>query len=256
MGCSTNDRDCQDGQTQAFNNENPSHMLTISNGFWMSQTEVTIGAYRKFAETTRQKLPEDLVLTAPERFRWHGFPQSDNFPMAYVTWEEAKQYCEWAGGRLPTEAEWEYAARAGNQEARYGNLDEIAWYADNAGPSRLNSSELWEKASSPYDYGLQLRDRGNDTHPVRKKAPNDFGLYDMLGNVWEHCADWYSENYYQVSEDRDPEGPSNGEFRIMRGGAWNTPPPGVRVSHRGWMLPDHRFSNIGFRCVLDEIPEP
>ena len=256
MGCSPDDRNCQDGQIPAFNNEHPIHRVTISKGFWMSQTEITIGAYRKFAQATGQKNPEELHLSAPERFRWQEFPQGDNFPMAFVTWEDAKQYCDWAGGRLPTEVEWEYAARAGNPHARYGNLDEIAWYADNSGPSKLNSVELWEKASSPSDYGLRLRDMGNDIHPVMKKAPNDFGLYDMLGNVWEHCADWYDEKYYQVSGDIDPDGPSSGESRIMRGGAWNTRPPGVRVSNRGWMLPDHRFNNIGFRCVLDEIPKP
>ena len=256
MGCSPDDKHCQDGQIQAFNKEHPSHQVTISKGFWMSRTEVTIGAYRKYALAIRQKTPEELVLSAPKRFRWEGFPQADNFPMAFVTWEDAKQYCEWAGGRLPTEAEWEYAARGGSQQARYGNLDEIAWYADNSGPSKLNSVELWEKASSPQDYGKQLRKNGNDTHPVNMKAPNDFGLHDMLGNVWEHCADWYDENYYQVSEEKDPFGPLSGEFRIMRGGAWNTRPPGVRVSIRGWMLPDHRFNNIGFRCVMDEIPVP
>lgn len=255
MGCSPGDRDCQDGQIQEFNNEHPSHRVTISDGFWMSQTEVTIGAYTKYAQATQQKMPEELVLVAPERFRWQGFPQGDNFPMAYVTWEEAKQYCEWAGGRLPTEAEWEYAARAGNPDMRYGNLDEIAWYADNSGPSKLNSIELWKKASSPRDYRLQLRDRGNDTHPVMKKTPNDFGLYDMLGNVWEHCSDWYGESYYQVNEVRDPDGPSSGVFRIMRGGSWRDPPLGVRVSIRSWMLPDHRFDKIGFRCVLNEIPK-
>jgi formylglycine-generating enzyme required for sulfatase activity len=256
MGCSSDDRDCQDEYIKFFSHEKPRHQVTISKGFWMSQTEVTIGAYRKFANATHQKMPEELVLAAPQRFQWSGFPQSDDYPIAYVTWEDARQYCEWAGGRLPTEAEWEYAARAGCSKARYGNINEIAWYGDNSGPSKLNSAELREIASSPADYGKRLRNNGNDSHPVAKKAPNDFGLYDMLGNVYEYCSDWYGEKYYQVSEQRDPDGPPSGEAWIMRGGSWRDPPQGVRVSIRNWMIPDHRFDFIGIRCVLDEIPKP
>ena len=266
MGCSPDDMDCQDELIPLFAWEKPRHQVTISKGFWMSQTEVTIGAYRKFAQATHQKMPEELVLAAPLRFQWPEFPQGDDHPVAYVTWEEAKLYCEWAGGRLPTEAEWEYAARAGCSEARYGNINEIAWYGDNSGPSKLNSAELWEIASSPRDYGQRLRNSGNDSHTVAKKAPNDFGLYDMLGNVYEYCADWYDEKYYQVSEQRDPKGPPSGEVWVMRGGAWRgeiwvmrggswrDPPAGVRLSIRNWMVADHRFDFIGFRCVVEEIP--
>jgi len=248
MGCSPDDRDCRD-------HEKPRHRVTISRGFWMGQTEVTVGGYRKFAQATQRKVPEALVLAAPPRFRSPDFPQSDNHPVAYVTWDEAAQYCQWAGGRLPTEAEWEYAARAGSPAARYGNLDEIAWYADNSGRSKLDSAELWGwESASRINYRKRLRDNGKQTHPVGKKTPNDFGLYDMLGNVLEWCADWYGEKYYQVSEERDPEGPPSGEFRVMRGADWYGPPWGVRVSTRDWMLPDHRFSRIGFRCVREVIP--
>jgi len=167
-----------------------------------------------------------------------------------VTWEDARDYCEWAGGRLPTEAEWEYAARAGSTALQYGNLDDIAWYADNSGRSRLVSSEL-------HDDQLRkqwLKDNGNDTHPVGTKAPNDFGLYDMLGNVSEYCADWYDEKYYQVSDKINPRGPTGGEFRVIRGGEHRSRPLGVRVSRRSYMLPNHRLKMIGFRCVLDSIP--
>ncbi len=257
MGCSIDDRHCQELTMPQFSSEHPRHRVTISRGFWMGQTEVTNGAYRNFAQATQQKQPEDLVLAAPERFRNPAFPGGDNHPIAYVTWDEAAQYCEWAGGRLPTEAEWEYAARAGNPAARYGNLDEIAWYGDNSGRSKLNSTELWDSTfgiGKGAHYGMRLRDNGNQTHPVGKKTPNDFGLYDMLGNVFEWCVDWFGEKYYQVSEERDPEGPPSGEFRVTRGAAWNIPPGGVRVSLRSWMLPDHRFSHIGFRCVREVIP--
>jgi formylglycine-generating enzyme required for sulfatase activity len=203
---------------------------------------------------TGAKAPEGLVLEAPEWFRFRGFPETDDHPMVYVAWADAAQYCRWAGGRLPTEAEWEYAARAGSPTARYGKLDEIAWYADNSGPSTLDGNALWEGASSPSDFVRQLRDAGNGTHPVGRKMPNDFGLFDMLGNVWEYCADWYGEKYYTVSPEKDPPGPSGGECRVMRGGAWRNIRLGVRVATRAWMLPDHRFGDNGFRCVRDASP--
>ena len=249
MGCSPDDRACQD--MKPFANEKPCHRVIISKGFWMGQTEVTVGAYRKYAIATGRKSPKELVLATPKRFRDEKFPQSEDHPVAFVTWEDAVQYCEWAGGRLPTEAEWEYAARAGSKTARYGNLDDIAWYADNSGNSRLDSSELQDSQLR----NQQLNDNQNDTHPVGKKAPNYFGLYDMLGNVSEFCADWYLANYYEVSIERDPVGPSKGRFRVIRGGEYRSRPLGVRVSYRSFMLPDHRFKSIGFRCVLETIPK-
>jgi formylglycine-generating enzyme required for sulfatase activity len=257
MGCSPDDKYCQDevfAVKEQHTNEKPRHRVVMSRGFWMGQTEVTNGAYRRFAQATQAKTPEELVLAAPERFRSPDFPKDDNHPVVYVTWEEAAQYCEWAGGRLPTEAEWEYAARAGRAAASYGNLDEIAWYADNSGRSKLDSAKLHETASgNGARYRSWLKDNGNQAQPAGKKAPNDFGLYDMLGNVWEYCADWYDEKYYQVSEERDPTGPPNGEFRVMRGVDVGAPPMAVRVSFRRWMLPGHRFNSIGFRCVLEVI---
>jgi formylglycine-generating enzyme required for sulfatase activity len=260
MGCSPDDRACQDdvfAVEALFTNEKPRHRVTISRGFWMGKTEVTVGVYRRFAQATQGKVPEDLVLAAPRRLQSPGFPQEDHHPIVYVTWDDAAQYCQWAGGRLPTEAEWEYAARAGSPAARYGNLDEIAWYADNSGRSKLDSAELWESASPANVRDIfrkRLRDNGNQPQPVGKKTPNGLGLYDMLGNVWEYCADWYDENYYQVSEEKDPEGPHRGKFQVMRGAAWRIRPKGVRVSIRRWMLPDHRFYDIGFRCVRGAIP--
>jgi len=249
MGCSPDDRACQD--MKPFVNEKPRHRVIISKGFWMGQTEVTVGAYKKYAMATGRKSPKELVLAAPERFRDVRFPQSDDHPVAFVTWEDAVQYCEWAGGRLPTEAEWEYAARAGSKTAKYGNLDDIAWYADNSGHLRLNSSELQDSQLRRQ----RLKDNQNDTHPVGKKVHNYFGLHDMLGNVSEYCADWYLAKYYEVSVEKDPVGPSNGEFRVIRGGEYRGRPLGVRVSRRSYMLPNHRFKSIGFRCVLETIPK-
>ena len=264
MGCSPDDKYCKEAGATRYTNEKPRHRVTISRGFWMGQTEVTIGAYRKFARAIQGKVPEELVLAAPERFRSPDFPQGDNYPVVYVTWEEAAQYCEWAGGRLPTEAEWEYSARAGSPAAAYGKLIEIAWYADNSGRSKLDSAELLEKAlRNGVRYQSLLEHNRNQAQPVGRKKSNDFGLYDMLGNVWEHCADWHDDKYYQVSEERDPKGPPSGECpgyqgrsgsrcRVMRGGDFQQPPVGVRASFRNWMLPDHRFNNIGFRCVCEK----
>lgn len=247
MGCSVDHRACQ--EMEEFSNENPRHTITISKGFWMGQTEVTVGAYRNYTRAAGNKSIQELVEATPERFRDAGFPQSDDHPMAYVAWEDAEQYCECAGGRLPAEAEWEYAARAGIDSARYGKLEDIAWYADNSGQLRLNSSELEDRQIR----NQILKDNGNDTHPVKGKVPNDFGLYDMLGNVTEYCKDWYDSKYYVTSVELDPVGPSSGAYRVIRGGSYSSRPLGVRGSWRSYMLMDHRFKSIGFRCVLDTI---
>jgi formylglycine-generating enzyme required for sulfatase activity len=217
----------------------------------MGQSEVTVGAYRKFAKATGKKSIKELILATPEQFRDEGFPQSDDHPVAFVAWEDAVQYCEWAGGRLPTEAEWEYAARAGSNTSTYDNLDDIAWYANNSGNLKLYSSELQDRQLR----NQKLRENMNDTHTVSSKAPNDFGLYDLLGNVSEYCSDWYGETYYETSSGIDPLGPSVGEYRVIRGGEFSSRPLAVRVSRRSYMLLNHRFNSIGFRCVLDTIPE-
>ncbi len=168
MGCSLGDSECG-------SEEKPSHQVTVSKGFWMGQTEVTVGAYKRFTRQTGQAMP------SPPAFNSGWI--SDAQPIVNISWNDAQAFCQWAGGRLPTEAEWEYAARAGSTEARYGSLDEIAWYDKNS---------------------------GSQAHEVGQKRANGFGLFDTLGNVWEWVSDWFDASYYASSPGVEPPGASSG----------------------------------------------
>ncbi|MGA9058295.1 MAG: SUMF1/EgtB/PvdO family nonheme iron enzyme [Terriglobia bacterium] len=236
MGCSPGDTKCGD-------DEKPPHQVTITKGFWLGQTEVTVGAYKRFAGATGRQLP-------PEPMSPGGKPLNPGWgdeamPIVMVTWNDAYDYCTWAGGRLPTEAEWEYGARAGSTQARYGELDDIAWYADNSGRQRLDSDRI-----DPSEFWWRLNENGNGMHEVGQKRANGFGLYDMLGNVDEWVNDWYDENYYQNSPSQDPAGPVTGAGHIDRGECWGSPAMVVRVSRRDgdWYVPGARSIEGGFRC--------
>ncbi len=210
MGCSPGDTGCSDP-------EKPAHQVTLTAGYWIGQTEVTVGAYKRFTATGKVKLPR----AAPKLDRgW----KKDNFPIVDITWDESNQYCAWAGGRLPTEAEWEYAARGGSLEARYGALGEIAWNKDNA---------------------------ENHTHEGAGKLANAYGLFDTLGNVWEWVSDWYDPKYYQTSPAQNPPGPAAGQEKVLRGGSWIVDPKLLRVSERYAIQPDARSDYFGFRCVWE-----
>jgi sulfatase modifying factor 1 len=243
MGCSAGDSECE-------NTEKPAHAVTISKGFWMAQTPVTVGAYKRYTQATGKPMP-------PERFgdrRMNARAGNDNIPAIGVTRDEAVGYCGWADMRLPTEAEWEWAARAGTTGARYGKLDEIAWYGDNSGSKRIDSLALWK--ADQKNYPLELLVNGNGPKPVAQKLPNAYGLFDILGNVWQWAGDWYSEKYYQVSEKQDPKGPPAGTMGVLRGGSWSVIPAGVRASMRGGLEPGLRGDNIGARCAGDEAGLP
>lgn len=209
MGCSPGDSECN-------KEEKPAHQVTITRGFWIGQTPVTVGAYKRFAGSTGRQMPP-----TPNPDFDNGWMNED-MPIVNVSWDDAQTYCAWMGGRLPTEAEWEYAARGGSTEARYGRLDEIAWYKDNS---------------------------AHQTHDVALKRANGFGLYDMLGNVWERVNDWHGEDYYQSSPSQDPQGPLSPYFRVARGGSWWDRASEVRVSSRIKSLPTDRTGDVfGFRC--------
>jgi formylglycine-generating enzyme required for sulfatase activity len=128
-------------------------------------------------------------------------------PIVGVTWDDAAAYCLWAGGWLPTEAEWEYAARSGTSATRYGVLDEISWYADNSGRSSLDSASIvtaGDLNSQLELYAQRLLANENGPHAVGQKAPNAWGLYDMLGNVWEWVSGWYDKGYFRQSPAQGP----------------------------------------------------
>jgi serine/threonine-protein kinase len=213
MGCSPGDTECED-------DEKPPHQVTITKGFWLGQTEVTVGAYKRFAIAVGKAMPPAPAFNPAWR--------NEQMPMVNVSWDNARAYCVWATGRLPTEAEWEYAARAGGTQVRYGSLDEVAWYNANS---------------------------GRRAHPVGEKRANGFGLCDMLGNVWEWLNDWYDENYYRNSLSQDPPGPATGHDRVLRGGSWLNDPRNVRLTNRYGNVPiSVGDDNYGFRCVGEVFP--
>jgi formylglycine-generating enzyme len=244
MGCSPDDEYC-DGD------EKHPHQVTITRGFWMGQTEVTVRAYKLFTNDTNRAMPP-----APDfNVEW----ANDAMPMVNLSWGDAHDYCRWAGGRLPTEAEWEYAARAGSTSARYDALDKIAWDANNSGRRHLDSYALWNGDMQKYQahlnedmqqYYKSLAANGNRPHEAGKKSPNAWALFDTLGNVWEWVNDWFDVDYYEASPADDPAGPSSGSMRAMRGGSYLGNPGYVRVSFRYGVDPKLRYVFVGTRCAL------
>jgi formylglycine-generating enzyme required for sulfatase activity len=196
--------------------DRPEHKVHVD-AFWMDATEVTQEQYARFLKARPRPAPyhwvDGKVPAGQEQFPAHN-----------VDWDDGAAYCGWQGKRLPTEAEWERAARGGREGFSYPWGDKIE-----AGKAR---------------YGV---DTGPG--PVGKFTANDFGLYDMAGSVSEWTSDWFEREYYKSSPARNPQGPETGVYKVIRGGAWSDSGPRVTVFFRNWVRPNQKTPNLGFRCV-------
>jgi len=208
-------------ETDRASNEGPQHSVSLS-GFKMSKYEVTFAQYDAFCDATGRTKPSD-----------EGWGRG-NRPVINVDWNDATAFAQWMGCRLPTEAEWEYACRAGTTSPF------------NTG-SCLSSSEANYAGNYPYSTCAIGTYLGNSL-PVGFYAPNAWGLYDMHGNVWEWCSDWYGG--YSSGAQTNPEGPSSGSYRVLRGGSWFYHGRYCRSAGRNAIEPSHRSHGIGFRLVV------
>ena len=201
--------------SDAYDWEKPAHSVTLS-GYYIGKYEVT------------QELWKAVMGSNPSNFK------GDNLPVERVSWNDVQEFLRKLNAmtgkryRLPTEAEWEFAARGGNSSRGYkysgsNSIGNVAWYDGNS---------------------------GSRTHNVGTKSPNELGIYDMSGNVWEWCQDWYSDSYYENSPRTNPKGPNSGSNRMIRGGSWYDNAGCCRVSTRGGLTPYYRDIHLGFRLAL------
>jgi formylglycine-generating enzyme required for sulfatase activity len=216
------------GSEEGFAAERPIHRVYLD-AFYLGKYPITNLQYKKFVEATGHRVPYSDDLRA-ELDNWDQekktYPAGrENYPVVLVSWHDAQAYCVWAGGRLPTEAEWEKAARGGLEGKLYPWGDEI------------------NKSLANYD-------SREGTTPVGSYPPNGYGLHDVAGNVWEWVADWYQAKYYCQSLLRNPQGPEKGTVRVLRGGAWLLFAQFCRVAYRFRNSPDFRFNLIGFRLAV------
>lgn len=248
------------GTDRGHPHDGPAHEVTVG-PFWMDSREVTVAEFARFVRATGYR-------TEAERYGWSGVfdiksgrwtrsdgadwrhPEgaasstADEEPVTQVSWNDAVAYARWAGKRLPTEAEFEFAARGGLEGKTYAWGDELR----PAGRYRAN----WWQGVFP------RRNTGEDGFmgraPVGRFAPNGYGLYDMAGNVWEWCLDWFEAGYYARSPRVEPKGPPTGGEKVIRGGSWMCSEnycTGYRVAARSHATPDSGLNNLGFRCVRD-----
>jgi formylglycine-generating enzyme required for sulfatase activity len=217
--------DMGDAFAEGWADELPVHNVCLS-PFEMDIHEITNAEYAECVTAGGCTAPK--FSNSYSRGTYYGDPVYDNYPVIWLWWDDVVDYCTWAGKRLPTEAEWEYAARGGLAGKRYPWGDTIS------------------STDANYDFNV------GDTSPVESEpyAANGYGLFDMAGNVWEWVADWFNENYYSVSPTNDPTGPASGIAYVRRGGSWDHSAFGLRVANRcDFCHADRHGNNLGGRCA-------
>ncbi len=222
--------------------EKPVHQVKLKS-FYLSKTEITVGQFRAFVEATGYKTDAD---TAGWGLAWTGdkggivkgaswlrpgFPQADDHPVVMISWNDARAFCDYTGTRLPTEAEWEFAAREGGKQYQYPGGDSLT-------AGQANYKTAGNEDGFPF------------TSPVGRFAANGFGLCDMAGNVAEWCSDWYDATAYEEMDRSNPRGPSTGLYRVMRGGSFMDNRDFCRAVERSAGLPDDRVFSVGFRVAM------
>ena len=243
-----------EGEAGAQPNEHPRHQVQITRPFYLGTYSVTHGQFARFVAATNYKTDAEkdgqggtgytreakIPWDQRPEFTWRntGYEQTDEHPVVNVSWNDAVAFCKWlsdqegATYRLPTEAEWEYACRAGTTTAYFfgDNPRDLALYANTANATaKQNLPTFHPTLDAPVGFEF--------TVPVGSFRPNPLGLYDMLGNAWQWCADWYGSGYYLELQLTDPQGPAAGSGHVMRGGSWVNSAARCRCSTRSFLSP-------------------
>ncbi|WP_411029738.1 formylglycine-generating enzyme family protein [Spongiimicrobium sp. 3-5] len=251
------------GDANGQDMEKPVHAVEVS-PFYMDTHEVTIAEFRKFVAATNYVTDaeknnggytwggEEWVMKPGINWRFDEMgnlhtPKKDNHPVTHLSWNDANAYAQWVGKRLPTEAEWEYAARGGSKGYRY------AWGNESLGAEVVAnvSDENLIKVVTKWPYTKGYDDGYTFSAPVGSFKPNVFGLYDMSGNAWEWCQDYFDPDYYSRSGEKDPINKQPSERRVLRGNSWDGRPGLMRCSRRTSDEQSNSYVDTGFRCVKD-----
>ena len=234
----------------------PMHVVYLD-AFYIDKYEVTVGQYNQFVRATNYRPLPDWV---------YRYSRTDAHPVIGVSWHDARAYAKWAGKRLPTEAEWEKAARGGLIQKNH-SWGDAAVDGTQCNFADKNLRIIWDRERKSEDNWADenLDDGYAYTAPIGSYPPNGYGLYDMEGNVWEWCFDAYDENFYANSSYENPiaeilvrDGAHNivavNKLRVIRGSSWYDGPPSVWIAGRLGQLPEDEVTNIGFRCVKSVTP--